>query len=303
MDRLDAMALVVAAIDEGSLAGAARRLGRSAAAATRAVALLEAEAGETLLLRSTRRLRPTEAGERHLAAWREVLERLAAARAGSGAPAATGTLAVTAPELFGRAVVAPVLDLFLERHGGIAARLLLLNRIVDLVAEGVDVAVRLAPLPDSSLVALRLGTVRPVVCASPDYLAWRDAPATPDALSEHACLGASGNGNRELWPFRSGTRLRSVAGATRFSTNGTGAGLDAALRGRGLVRALSYQVADAFASGRLVRVLAQFEPEPIPVHMIFRPHPKRGSPVRLFVDETVPALRDALSRTEALFTA
>lgn len=294
MDRIDAMELAVAAVDEGSLAAAARRMGRSAAAATRAIALLEAAAGETLLLRSTRGLRLTEAGERHAAVWREVLGRLAEIGPDRAGHVMRGTLVLTAPELFGRLKVAPVLQSFLERHPHVQARALLLNRMVDMVGEGVDVAIRLAHLTDSSLVAVRLGEVRQVVCAAPAYLERHGVPAEPADLANHACIGMNPEGNRALWTFRrdpQSGRVRSVPVQTRLSITSVGAGLDAALRGGGLVRVLSYQVAEELAAGRLRRVLRRFEPEAIPVHILFRAHPRQWSPVRGFVDHAVPLLR------------
>lgn len=300
MDRLDAMELAAAAVDEGSLAAAARRFGRSAAAATRAIALLEAAAGETLLLRSTRGLRPTDAGERHLAVWREVLARLGEVRIEQAANVVGGTLVLTAPELFGRLKVAPVLETFLEMHPGVQARALLLNRVVDMLGEGVDVAIRLADLQDSSLVAVKLGEVRQVVCASPDYLARRGVPREPGDLSGHLCIGMSADGNRELWTFRrDGSRARSLRVRTALSIIGAGAGLDSALRGRGLVRALSYQVAELLAAGRLQRVLTRFEPRAIPVNMLFRPNARRQTLVRGFVDHAVPVLRRELAQVAA----
>lgn len=303
MDRLDAMAMVVAALDEGSLAAAARRFGRSAAAATRAVALLEAAAGEALLVRSTRGLRLTDAGDRHAVVWREVLGRLAEIRTEQRGHVVSGMLVLTAPELFGRLKVMPVLEAFLDLHPETQARMLLLNRMVDMVGEGVDVAIRLAHLQESSLVATRLGEVRPVVCASPDYLARRGEPREPADLSGYACIGMNPDGNRELWTFRRGAddaRVRSVQVRTRLSISGVGAGIDAALRGGGLVRCLSYQAAGLLAQGRLRRVLTRFEPDAIPVNIVFRPNPRRWSPVRGFVDHAVPILRRELSQVSAL---
>ncbi|MBC9176609.1 LysR family transcriptional regulator [Pseudoroseomonas ludipueritiae] len=303
MDRLDAMEIAIAAIDEGSLAAAARRFGRSAAAATRAIALLEEDAGETLLLRSTRGLRPTEAGERHATVWREVLARLAEIRKEQAPNVINGTLVLTAPELFGRLKVAPVLEAFLEAHPEVRARALLLNRMVDMVGEGIDVAVRLAHLQDSGLVAVRLGEVRQVICASPAYLARHGLPREPTELAGHRCIGVNPDGNRELWTFRQkagSARTRSVQVRTQLSITSVGTGLDAALRGKGLVRALSYQVAGPLAVGQLRRVLTSFEPEAVPVHMIFRPNPRPWSPVRAFVDHAVPALRRELAQTAAV---
>lgn len=306
MDRIDAMELAVAAVDEGSLAAAARRFGRSAAAATRAIALLEEAAGETLLLRSTRGLRLTEAGERHAAMWREVLARMAEIGPDRAGHIMRGTLVLTAPELFGRLKVAPVLESFLEGHPQVQARALLLNRMVDMVGEGVDVAIRLAHLADSSLVAVRLGEVRQVICAAPAYLERHGAPAEPGDLAGHACIGTNPEGNRELWTFRrdpQSARVRSVPVQTRLSITSVRAGLDAALRGRGFVRVRSYQVAEELATGQLRRVLRRFESEPIPVHILFRAHPPQWSPVRGFVDHAVPLLRQELAQVTAMIDA
>lgn len=303
MDRIEAMELAVAAIEEGSLAAAARRCGRSAAAATRAIALLEEGAGETLLHRSTRGLRLTEVGERHAAVWREVLARLAELRPDARGGEVSGTLVLTAPELFGRLRVQPVLERFLDAHPRVSARALLLNRVVDMLGEGVDVAIRFAHLEDSTLVAVRLGEVRQVVCAAPAYLARRGVPATPTDLAGHDCIGMRGEANRELWPFRraaGAAGVRATPVATRLSNTSVAAGLEAALRGRGCIRVLSYQVAEDLAAGRLTRLLQAFEPEAIPVHMVFRPHPRAWSPVRAFVDQAVPLLRQELAQIAAL---
>lgn len=301
MDRLDAMTLVVTAVDEGSLAAAARRHGRSPATVTRAVKLLEGFAGETLLLRSTRRLRLTAAGDRHVAVWRDVLTQLGELEPAASAGRLQGSIVLTAPELFGRLKVMPVLEPFLRLQPLVAVRVLLVNRLVDLVAEGIDLAVRLARLPDSTMTAIRLGDVRTLVCASPDYLARAGPPASPLELKDHDCIGLNGGGDSELWPFGSanGTRgrMRSVRVPTRFSLNNAGAAIDAALRGHGVIRARSYQVAEDVAAGRLVQVLAAFEPPPEPAHLVFHPDRGKRAVVRAFIDHAVPALRADLRGT------
>jgi len=300
MDRLDAMALLATAVDEGSLAAAGRRHGRSPASVTRAVALLEALTGETLLLRSTRRLRLTPAGDRHLVVWRDVLTRLGETEHATTNGPLNGRIVLTAPELFGRLKVLPVLESFLQQQPLISARILMVNRLVDLVAEGVDLAIRLAPLPDSTLTAIKLGELRVLVCAAPQYLARAGLPTSPQDLTEHDCLGLNVAGDGELWPFRtanvSGSRVRSIRVQTRLSMNNANAAIDAALRGQGLVRARSYQVAAYLAEGRLVQVLSDFETPPEPAHLVF--HPDRGKlpSLRAFVDHAVPALRDELQR-------
>lgn len=302
MDRLDAMAMFIAAVDEGSLAAAARRQGRSAAAATRAVALLEAQVGEPLLLRSTRRLSLTAAGERHIAVWRDVLARLGDGHA--DAAEIGGTLVMTAPELFGRLKLMPVVSSFLSEHRAVSARVLMLNRMVDLVGEGIDLAVRLAPLPDSTLTAIKVGEVRRLTCASPDYLVRAGVPGDPNDLENHECIGLNAEGDRELWAFRrrgeGGNRIRSIGVATRLSLNSAAAALEAALDGRGVVRPLSYQVAEHLAAGRLVRVLPQFEPLPTPVQIVFHPDSGRRIALRAFVDHAVPLLKTELARLSAM---
>jgi DNA-binding transcriptional LysR family regulator len=307
MDRLDAMALFVTAVDEGSLAAAARRHGRSPATVTRAVALLEEIAGETLLLRSTRRLSLTSAGDRHVAIWRDVLAKLREIEPSGRAGPLQGSIVLTAPELFGRLKVMPILESFLRQHERVAARVLLLNRLVDLAGEGVDLAVRLAPLPDSVMTAIRLGEVRTLVCASPEYLARAGAPASPQALDHHECIGLNAEGDGELWRFalpnEKGARLRSIRVPTRLSLNNAGAAIDAALRGYGLVRAKAYQVADDVAAGRLVHVLEAFEPPAEPAHLVFHPDRGKAGPLRAFVDHAVPALRSELRRIATIMSS
>lgn len=304
MDRLDAMNLFVAAVEEGSLAAAARRHGRSPAAVTRAVALLERYTGETLLLRSTRKLSLTAAGDRHIAIWRDVLTKLREiAPANAGAPL-QGGIVLTAPELFGRLKVMPLLETFLQCHPKVAARVLLLNRVVNLVGEGVDLAVRLAPLPDSTLTAIKVGEVRTLLCASPDYLEREGSPTTPNELENHDCTGLNAEGDGELWPFgmatEQGMRVRSVRVYTRLSINNAAAAIDAALRGHGIIRARSYQVAEHIAAGRLVCLLRDFEPPPTPVQLVFLPDRARRGVVRAFIEHVVPTLKRELLEIESI---
>ena len=300
MDRIDAMNLFVTAVAEGSLAAAARRHGRSPATVSRAVALLEQLAGESLLLRSTRQLSLTPAGDRHVAIWRDVLAKLGEIELSAPAGPLRGNIVLTAPELFGRLKVMPVLEAFLRQQPLVAARVLLVNRLVDLLGEGMDLAVRLAPLPDSTMTAIKLGEVRTLVCASPDYLARAGSPVHPQELHRHECIGLNAEGDGELWPFGStnekGARVRSVRVPTRLSLNHAGAAIDAALRGQGLIRARAYQVAEDIAARRLVHILEAFEPPPEPAHIVFHPDRGKRGPVRAFIDHAVPALRTELRR-------
>lgn len=300
MDRLDAMAVFVAVVEEGSLAAAARKLGRSPATATRAVAMLEERLGERLLHRSTRALRLTERGERQAAVYRAVLAELAEADGAAAGGRIAGRIALTAPELFGRAVLMPVVEEFLDEHPDVGARVLLLNRVVNLVDEGVDVAVRLAPLPDSGLVAVRLGDMRRLLCAAPDYLGRAGTPLAPADLGHHPCIGAEDGAEREAWHFidRAPPRPRplSVTIQPRIALTSAGAAIDAALRGRGICRVMAYQVVEHVEAGRLVPILRGFEPAPVPVHLVFHPIPRRNRALRAFVDHATPRLRAAVAR-------
>lgn len=297
MDRLDAMAMFVAAVDEGSLAGAARKLACSPAKVTRALQFLEERLGERLLHRSARRLRLTEAGERRLAVYRAVLAELGEAEEGAKGERVDGVVGVTAPELFGRMHVMPVIETFLAAHPAARARALLLNRMVDFVEEGVDVAVRLAPLPDSGVLATRLGEVRRLICAAPSYVSSAGAPESPAALQRHACIGEEEGEAVALWRFADPRRAKtfSVAVRQRLVSNSAGASIDAAVRGHGVCRALSYQVAEHVAEGRLVILLSPFEPEPLPVSLVFHPVPRRNLTLRAFIDHAAPRLREELA--------
>lgn len=300
MDRLEAMSIFVAVVDTGSLAAAARKLGCSPASVSRAVAQLEASAGERLLERTTRRFAVTEAGARHAATYRHMLGELALLEARSRDVEISGGVVITAPELFGRMKVMPVVESFLGAYPRTQARLLLLNRRVDLVGEGVDVAVRLADLPDSSMTAIRVGEVRRLTCAAPSYLAERVPPEHPCDLADHSCIGLNEAGAQELWRYREGAsarRVRSVRVTCRLTLNCAGAAIEAAERGTGIVRPLSYQVERQIADGSLVTLLHEYEPEPIPVHLVFQPRRFDGGAVRAFIDHAVPLLRQAFGRT------
>lgn len=293
MDRLEAISIFVAVIDSGSLAAASRKLGRSPASVTRAVAQLEERAGERLLIRTTRRFAVTEAGHRHSLIYRKVLDDLS----GLDAPASTtitGTIVVTAPEMFGRIKVLPVIQSFLSAHPGINLRLLLLNRMVDLVGEGVDIAIRLATLPDSSMTTVKVGAVRRLTCASPGYLAQHTPPDRPADLQDHWCIGLNEAGVQELWQYHDSAatyRARSVRVTCRLATNSAAAAIEAAENGAGIVRLLSYQVERQLADGSLVRLLKDYEPTPVPVHLVFRPGSGYHRAVRAFIDHAVPRLR------------
>lgn len=300
MDRLDAMAVFVAVVEAGSLAAAGRRLGHSPATVTRAVAMLEERLGERLLHRSTRALRLTERGEHQAAVYRSILAELAEADGGDTAGnRITGRITLTAPELFGRAILMPVIETFLDQHPDVGVRVLLLNRLVSLVEEGVDVAVRLALLPTSGLVAVRLGEMRRLLCAAPSYLARSQTPKTPSALQQHSCIGTEDGTEREQWHFvdRAVGRGRPLSTAIRprIALNSAGAAIDAALRGNGICRVMAYQAVEHIEGGRLVLILRDFEPAPLPIQLIFHPIPRRNAALRAFVDHATPKLRAAVA--------
>jgi DNA-binding transcriptional LysR family regulator len=308
MDRLDAMEIFVAAIEGGSLAAAAHRLGRSAATVTRAIALLEQQAGDRLLHRTTRTLKLTGLGLRQFDVFRTMLAELAMLTPQpSSNRLVAGRLVVTAPELFGRLKAMPIIETFLAAHPAVLVRVLLLNRVVDLNEDGVDVAIRLVPLPDSRLAAVRLGEVRRLICAAPAYLDRRGRPAHPSDLNTHECIGHNEAGERELWPFRlpgrSRDRTRSFPIRSRLTLNSIGAARDAAMRGYGVCRLLSYQVADQLANRILEPLLTQFEPAPVPVSLVFHTRPRRDGIVRAFVDHVGPLLRAELDRISGIVTA
>ncbi|GLS77543.1 LysR family transcriptional regulator [Oharaeibacter diazotrophicus] len=293
MDRLDAMRAFVLTVDEGGLSAAARRLRRSPAAVTRAVAVLEEEVGTRLLLRTTRSVHLTEAGERYLESCRRILadwDSALALAAGERA-AARGKLFVTAPVVFGRLHVRPVIDAFLDAEPEVRAQLQLVDRVVDLVDEGVDAAIRIGHLPDSTLVATRLGAVGRVVCAAPSLLARLPPIREPADLSAAPCIsfGPAAAGWSFAGPTRQGVR---VPVTPRLDVNGAEAALDSAIAGHGVTRVLSYQAAAAFADGRLVRLLPEHEPEPLPVHLVYAGARLAAAKLRAFVDFAVPRLRD-----------
>ena len=307
MDRIDAMRIFVAALDTGSLAGAGRRLGHSPAAVSRAIAFLETHVGTQLLHRTTRSIRLSEAGERYAAACRRVLTDLEEAdmlAAGERA-APRGLLTVGAPLLSGTWLLRPVLDDFLDAHPEVRAKLFLLDRPVSLIDEGVDVALRIAHLPDSSLVAIRIGEVRRVVCAAPSYLAGRTPIGEPADIAGHTIVTSATYG-QDSWTFAPATpggAPRHIAFTPRLAVNTVEATIDSAVAGHGVTAAFSYQVAEHVRDGRLTVLLAHAEPPPRPVHLI-TPEGRLSVPkVRAFVDFAAPRLKAEFARLASWLAA
>jgi DNA-binding transcriptional LysR family regulator len=293
MDRFETFATFAAVADAGGFAAGARRVGRSAAAVTRAIAALEAELGTQLFRRTTRVVNLTDAGARFLSDVKRILadvEESSAAAAGAHRDL-RGSLVVTAPVKFGELHVTPVLLDFLRAHVEVRARALLVDRVVDMLEEGVDVAVRIAHLRDSSLRAVRVGEVRRVLCASPAYLDQHGRPRKPADLRRHAVIAVADGAPPREWSFPRDGRSQRVAIEPRLVTNGTETALSAAIVGLGITRALSYQVAEHVRHGRLVAILREHEPSPIPIHVVHASGASASARVRAFVDFAVERLR------------
>lgn len=301
MDRIDAMRVFVTALDEGSLAAAARKLRRSPAAVSRALALLEAHVGGPLLHRTTRSIRLSEAGERYATACRRILSDLDEAQLYAAGERATpqGLLTLSAPPISGEEVLRPIVDQFLRAHPAVSVRMLLLDRHVSLIDEGVDVALRVADLPDSSLIAVRVGgEVRRVVAAAPRYLADNPRISLPGDLAKHQIV-AMANFGLDSWTFppAPGSNVpRTVKFSPRIVVNSVRAALESAAEGMGVTRLYSYHLAGAVQSGRLRIVLTDCEPAPQPAHLLVQPFRTAVPKVRAFIDFAAPRLRAAFSR-------
>jgi len=290
MDRLDELAVLVAVLDTGSLAAAGRSLRRSAPAMTRTIAALEQRVGARLIERTTRRLSATVAGRALAGEARAILDAYAGAMRAPMDAALRGTLRVTAPVVFGRRHVTPCVLAFQAAHPDMQVELLLADRNLDFVDEGLDVAVRIGPLADSGLLARRFGWVRRLLVASPDYLAAHGTPATPADLAGHATIVSVSRGGLLEWRFRDGERERVVRLTPRLVVNDVEAMLLAARSGHGVARPLSYQVAGELEAGKLVRLLPAFEPAPEPVHLLFAGGGLMRPSLRAFVEFAVTYL-------------
>lgn len=292
MDRLTAMKVFVQVADRGGFAGAARQLAMSPPAVTRAVAALEEAIGTRLFSRTTRSVKLTEAGARYLDDCRRILADVdeAEAAASGAATTAAGLLTITAPVHFGRIYVLPVITEFLALQPKVTVRALFVDRVVNLLDEGADLGVRIADLKDSGLTAVRVGAVRRVVCAAPDYLA-RHAPVRVAAdLRDHAVIGSTSLATTPEWRFGAAEAL-TVTVRPRLICSTVDAALAAAIAGQGIVRLLSYQVAQAVAEGSLTILLEDDEPRPAPIHIVHLGGRRTPAKVRAFIDLAVARLR------------
>lgn len=292
------MRAFVEIVDHGSLTAAGKALNKSLPTMVRTLADLERDLGVVLLRRTTRRMSLTEEGRVYLERARSILADVAETeelvRLGKGTP--RGRLRVTAPVQFGRMHVTPAVTTFLQGYPSVQVELLLLDRVVDLVQEGLDVAVRIGPLGDSGLVATRVGRMRRVVCASPAWLREHGSPEHPRDLAEVPCVGFTGLGFAEmgaLWRFRDGDRDLSQRIRGRFSVNDVAAAIEVCVAGLGLGSFLEYQVAPAIRDGLLQVVLAAYEPAPLPVSLVYADARLMSPRLRAFLDVAKKQLRSA----------
>jgi DNA-binding transcriptional LysR family regulator len=286
MDRLGAMAVFAAVAEEEGFARAARRLSMSPPAVTRAVAAIEARIGTRLLHRTTRHVRLTEAGQRYFEDSRRILSEVDEAEeiAAGLHREPRGQLAITASVLFGRLYVAPLLLDFLDRHSQVTARTLFVDRVVNLIEEGLDIAVRIAELPDSGLTALRVGSVRRVLCASSEYLAAHGIPQEPDDLVEHRTIVFRGVTPAREWTLQGEREEIAVRPSPRLIANTAEMAITAALHGHGITQVLSYMIAPELAAGRLEIVLPEYERPPVPIHLVHQEGRRTSARVRAFLD-------------------
>lgn len=293
MDRFHWMQTFVAVAEEQGFARAGRRLGMTPPAVTRAIAALERHLGVKLLNRTTRQVRTTEAGERYLEDARLVLAQADAAdEAASGVSSApSGQIALTAPILFGSMYVTPGITEFLEQYPAVEINALFLDRNVDLVQEGIDLAVRIGELPDSSLRALRVGSVRQVLCASPGYLERNPRVKVLADLNDHQLIFSSAASDVPSWRFRTTDGMRSLRLHPRLKVSTNDAAREAAVSGFGITRLLSYQVAPQLKSGELKILLDDFEPNPWPVHIVHREGRYTTTRIRTLIDHLAEYLR------------
>lgn len=287
--------------EEEGFAGGARRLNISPPAVTRAVAMLEERLGTKLLTRTTRFVRATDAGLRYLDSARRLLaeadEADEAAAGVHGSP--RGKLAVTAPVLFGRMYVMPAIVDYLRQYPDVSISALFLDRVINLLEEGLDVGVRIGDLPDSTMRAIPVGSVRRVLCASPQYLKQHRAPKEPRDIAGHTIISASPVSPSIEWRFGTGKKGVAVKVLPRLTVTNNDAAIQAALQGFGITRLMSYQVASHIADGRLKRILSDWEPPPLPIHVMHLEGRQASAKVRSFVELLVGQLRGNSALTES----
>ena len=298
MDRLEAMSILVASVEAGSFSAAGRRLGIPLPTMSRKIADLEAQLNAQLLVRSTRKLSLTETGVAYVAACKRILEQVDEAELQASGEYTTprGTLMMTAPIVLGRLHVVPVVNEFLANFAQINVHMTLSDKILNLLDEHIDLAVRVGPLPDSTFVATKVGEIRRVVCGSPAYFAAHGTPKTPEDLVHHKCVTYTALASGMTWEFNPrGRSSKSVRPICRLKIDTAESAIDAAAAGVGVTNVLSYQAARAVAEGKLKIVLQDYEPEPDPVHLVHAAHPLLPLKVRRFMDFAASRLRESLA--------
>lgn len=297
MDRFESMTAFVAAVEAGGFSAAARRTRVPLATISRKVSDLETMLGVRLLNRSVGGVSLTESGQSYYPECRRLLDALAEAeRAASGEyRAPRGDLTVTAPIAFGRMHLTPIVVAFLRAYSDVGISLRLTDEILHLGDDQIDLAVRISRLPDSSMVATRIGDIRPVICASPAYLADRGTPQHPEDLADHECLSGTRLSVPEAWPFQIGKTIRRFPIHGRLAVTTSEAAIEAAIAGAGLIRVLCYQVVEAQRQGHLVTVLRGFEPEPTPISLVHASARLVPLKLRAFLDYAVPRLKQRLA--------
>jgi DNA-binding transcriptional LysR family regulator len=294
------MAILLKAVEAGSFSKASRSLGLPLATISRKVAELETHLNASLLTRSAKGLVPTPAGLTYIAAAKTILEQLNEAEMAAAGEytAPRGDLAVTAPVMFGRLHILPVVMEFLTTYPEVDVGLILTDRVAHLVDDHVDVALRIGDLPDSALTASRLGAVRHVVCASPQYFNDHGSPSTPAELQNHAAISFESVSSPGLWRFGSDGAEITTPLHSRLSVNTIDAAIDAALAGMGLARVMSYQIVDYVRQGRLALALEAFEPPARPVHLVYNGQSRLPLKLRAFIDFVTPRVRENLKNAE-----
>ena len=297
MDRLEAMSVIVAVTETGSFSAASRRLGIPVATISRKVGDLEGRLKAELFQRSSRRMTLTDAGRSYVEACKRIMEQVDdAERQLSGEyRSPKGDLAVTTLWGLGHTHLLPLAVEFLDAFPEIGLRLLLTDRVVDAVEEGIDVAIRVGILPESSMIATQIGSIRVVVCASPAYLEARGRPQTPDQLPDHHCIAINSVASPTTWRFHKGKREFVIPVQSRLCVNTSEAAVIAAVAGAGLMRVMSYKMDAARRAGTLELVLEAFEVEPLPVHIVYSPRKPVPLKLRAFLDWMAPRLKARLA--------
>jgi DNA-binding transcriptional LysR family regulator len=297
MDRLEAMSVIIAVTETGSISAASRRLKSPVATVSRKVAELESRLKAQLFQRSSRRMTLTDAGRSYIDACKRIIEQVDdAEREVSGEyRIPRGELAVTTPWGLGHTHLLPLAVEFLEAYPDISLRLMLTDRVVNTTEENIDIAIRVGTLPDSNMIATRIGSIRIVVCASPSYLKGRGEPKQLSDLEKHACITIDDHTIPSAWKFVRGSRATAAPVNSRLCVNTSEAAVLAAIEGAGLARVMSYKMDAAKRAGKLSIVLEEFEPEPLPVHIIYTPRKPVPLKLRAFLNWMTPRLKSRLT--------